>query len=111
MEVKYSLIEYKGIYNKANWQDLLSVLDNIYDPLSLRSFRGSSKPPTTDEYTLTHWMGKNDKIGFGRSIISDADDILDSFSFCFYDKNDEDNRYIKIDINSQKKANINWLLR
>jgi len=99
MGVKYSWIEYKGIYNKANWQDLLSVFNDNYDLLSLRSFRGSSEPPTTDEYTIYHWMGKNNKIGFGSSMISNADDVWDSFSFRFYDTNDEGNRYIKIDIN------------
>jgi len=105
LKTNYPLFEINGIYKKADWQDLLFIFKDLYNPLNLRTFKGSSDDPSTDEYTLSHWLGDNDKMGFGQSIILNADNNWGSFKFSFYDISDED-RYIKVNISSRKNELI-----
>lgn len=98
----YSNIENSWTFESANWQNLVDLLRDLYNPLNLRTFRGSSSPPILDTYTRTNWDNTKDREGFGTSIIKNTND-WHNFAFRFYDKDDE-YRFINIEIDLEEKT-------
>ena len=98
----YSNIAISWAFESANWQNFADLLRDLYNPLSLRTFRGSSSPPTLDSYTRTHWDNRKDTEGFSTSIINNANE-WHNFAVKFYDKDDE-YRFINIEIDLEKKT-------
>jgi len=98
----YLNIKISGTFGSANWQNFVDLFRELYNPLSLRTFKGSSSPAIIDSYTRVHWDDGKDKEGFGTSIIKNTD-IWDNFEFSFYDKDDEF-RFINIKINPKQKT-------
>jgi len=99
----YSKITIKGTFKAANWQELVDLFSDMYNPLSLRTFNGSANPLIADVYTRTHWDSSENKMGFGESLIRNATNNWIEFKFTFYDKDDE-NRFIKINVNCKNKT-------
>ena len=97
----YFNIESSWTFESANWQSFVDLFRDLYNPLSLRTFKGSSSPAIIDSYTRVHWDDGKDKEGFGTSIIKNAD-IWNNFEFSFYDKDDE-SRFINIKISLKQK--------
>jgi len=87
-----------GVFQNANWQELYDLFRNLYDPLSLREFRGFVESIAIDDYALRHWLNNNAQKGFGELMISCAGKDWNIFKIRFYDSSDS-KRFLKLDIN------------
>lgn len=94
----YSQIELTGTFQKANWQELYDLFSELYDPLSLREFRGYVTSAVINDYVRSHWKSSNDKKGFGELMVSCAGKEWRNFKIKFFDSKDA-KRFLELDIN------------
>lgn len=98
MEDNYFKKEIKSVFQNANWQELCDLFRDLYDPLSLREFRGYVESMEIDDYARRHWLSSNDKKGFGELMVSCAGKEWNSFKIKFYDSDDK-KRFLELNIN------------
>ena len=99
----YTTLHAKGTYEKVDWQGLYDFFQRSYNPLSLRTFKGTSTPAVAEEYTLTHWFPREVERGFGELMILHADKYWSDFEFTFFDKDDR-NRFITVEVDCTRRS-------
>ncbi len=100
--MNYSSYKVRGSYSEINWQELSNVLRDLYDPLSLRTFRGSVSKTVINEYMSAHWNSSESQEGFGNAMVTNAANLWEDFKISFFDKDDK-HRFINIDFDCKKK--------
>jgi hypothetical protein len=62
---KYPRLEIVGSYKNINWQELNNFLQDIFNPLSLREFRGHVGNIIISDYATSHWNTEKEKKALG----------------------------------------------
>ncbi len=74
-----------------------NFFNDLFNPLSLREFRGHVENIVISVYATRHWNTDKDRRGFGELITLNAENSWKKFNIKFYDSSDS-NRFISLEI-------------